>query len=103
RGLHLVATRAASPYQVHVDPLQVRHVVLNLVMNALDASPSGATIENITAREGDDVVVRVRDHGAGVDPENLERVFEPFFTTKARGEGTGLGLSIARAIVVEHH
>jgi signal transduction histidine kinase len=103
RGIHLVAARAAAPLRVHVDALQVRHVVLNLVMNALDASPASATIEITTAREDGRVVVRVRDHGSGVDPENLERVFEPFFTTKAPGEGTGLGLSIARAIVVEHH
>jgi signal transduction histidine kinase len=102
RGIRIGASRGDGPLEVHVDPSQVRHVILNLVMNALDASQRGGSVELSVAREGGDVVLRVRDHGAGIDPANLDRIFEPFFTTKAEGEGTGLGLSIAHAITTEH-
>jgi signal transduction histidine kinase len=102
RGIEVRATRGAGSLDVHVDPSQVRHVILNVVMNAIDASERGGSVDITTDRDGDRVVLRVRDHGAGIDPSNLERIFEPFFTTKAAGEGTGLGLSIAHAITVEH-
>jgi two-component system, NtrC family, sensor histidine kinase HydH len=84
-----------------VDPEQVKQVLLNLAINAVQAMPSGgnATLRAIT----DDGTVRfeVQDEGVGIDPENAERIFNPFFTT--RDEGTGLGLSIAERIVSQHN
>jgi PAS domain S-box-containing protein len=79
-------------------------VALNLILNAkqaLAAQPDGA-IRLETAREGESVVLRVRDNGPGVAAALRERIFDPFFTTREPGEGTGLGLAIAFDIMREH-
>jgi C4-dicarboxylate-specific signal transduction histidine kinase len=79
-------------------------VALNLILNAKQAlaeRPDGA-IRLETAREGDTVVLRVRDNGPGVPAALRERIFDPFFTTREPGEGTGLGLAIAFDILREH-
>ncbi len=86
---------------------QVSQVVLNLLVNAIQAiegseRPAGGSIE-VSAREvGDEVAIAIRDDGCGIDPENIQKLFDPFFTTKAVGEGTGLGLSISHGIVTGH-
>ncbi len=74
--------------------------LVNLVKNAVQASPSGTTVEVRGAIEGHHYVVRVRDEGGGIPPEQQEHVFEPFFTT--REKGTGLGLPLARKLVEAH-
>lgn len=85
-----------------LDAAQVRHVLINLVTNAIDASPPGQTVElRVSAKDGH-LLLEVDDRGSGIAPERMEHVFDPFFTTKPKGEGTGLGLSIARGIVQEH-
>ena len=86
-----------------VDPIQFESAVLNLVINARDALPSGGNIRLSTfaaysrgdssLADGDYVVLSVRDDGTGIDHSILDKVFDPFFTTKAVGKGTGLGLS----------
>jgi two-component system NtrC family sensor kinase len=92
---------AADLPRVRVDPDQIRQVAINLILNAGAAMESGGTVTVGTAvREGGVVEIVVRDCGAGIAPENLEKVFEPFFTTKARG--TGLGLAITKRIVEQH-
>jgi signal transduction histidine kinase len=85
--------------------VQLQQVVLNLVLNALEAlSPpwSGArTVVIRTARDGDDTVtVAVHDSGAGITEKDTDRIFEPLYTTKP--EGLGMGLAIARTIVAAH-
>lgn len=85
---------------VSVDPEQIRQVLLNLVINAVQAMPSGGHITLRAHPNGDWVGVDVEDEGVGIPPEHLERVFDPFFTT--RSNGTGLGLSIAYQIVSQH-
>jgi signal transduction histidine kinase len=77
-------------------------VVLNLVINACDASPEGSAVTVRAVDDGDAVRIEVLDRGAGVPNSLRARVFEPFFTTKDPGAGTGLGLSIAYGIVREH-
>nr|GFD29265.1 two component histidine kinase, putative [Tanacetum cinerariifolium] len=68
------------------------------------APPSYApTVRVSTARDGDEVVVRVRDNGTGIAKEVQQKIFQPFFTTKPNGEGTGLGLSLSYDIVVQGH
>jgi signal transduction histidine kinase len=77
-------------------------VFLNLIVNAAQALGRTATAPCIhvgTRREGEQVVVEVRDNGCGIAPEHMSRLFEPFFTTKPVGTGTGLGLSICHGIV----
>ncbi len=85
------------------DADQLQQVLVNLLLNACDASPPGQRVR-LSARPapGNMVRIAVADQGSGIPPENLTAVFEPFFTTKPRGEGTGLGLAIAAGIVRNH-
>jgi signal transduction histidine kinase len=78
----------------------IAQVVVNLVRNAAQASAAGGEVDVIVDCIDGDAAVRVRDHGAGMTPEVLERLGEPFFTTKERGSGLGLGIS--RRVVDEH-
>ena len=98
--------------KVMVDPEQLEMALLNILMNAKDAMPAGGTVTISTralhlngdadARQlssGDYVTVEVRDEGAGMKPEVVNRAIEPFFTTKKEGKGTGLGLAMASGFV----
>jgi len=99
----VVRDYAALP-DIECLPQQLNQVVMNLVVNAMQALGSQrGTITVRSGREGEQVWFSVSDNGRGIAPENLERIFEPFFTTKAPGKGTGLGLSLARGIVHKHH
>ncbi len=86
---------------VLADRERIHQVMLNLLLNAMEASESGGTIRVSVRSDGEDVVVQVTDNGTGIDPETLDRIFDPFFTTKS--SGTGLGLSIVRNIIEKHH
>ncbi len=98
RGLSLSVLATGS---ARCDPRKVKQVLINLVLNAIDASPPGAPVE-IEAAEGADGEARIRvlDRGRGVDPALGEKVFEPGVTTKARG--SGIGLTVARALARQH-
>jgi len=90
---------------VEGDRVQLQQVVLNLVLNAVEAMGSveggdRALLVSTRQTEGDGVLVAVRDSGPGVDSGHLDRVFEPFYTTKA--SGVGMGLSICRSIIEAH-
>jgi PAS domain S-box-containing protein len=87
------------------DRVQVQQVVLNLILNSLEAMNSadeGARELSISTEQGptSDILVAVQDSGPGIDPEHLEQVFAPFYTTKT--SGIGMGLSICRSIVAAH-
>jgi signal transduction histidine kinase len=83
-------------------PGKINQVFLNLLINAVEASPPGATVTARTRAEGDGVVVEIEDHGCGIKPEHRPRLFEPFFTTKPVGQGMGLGLPVSFGIVRDH-
>ena len=86
---------------VWADADQIKQIVLNLVLNALEASPPNSVVTlALHASPRDTVTLEVRDQGTGIPPEQLESVFHPFFTTKE--QGTGLGLSLVHQMVVEH-
>lgn len=78
---------------------QLVMVLVNLLLNAVDASPRGAAVRVGAHRAGDRVVLTVADRGTGMSPEVLARATEPFYTTKAGRGGTGLGLSGSRRVV----
>jgi hypothetical protein len=86
---------------IHADEAQFEQVLINLVLNAAQASREGDTVHITTASSDSTVRLTIRDHGHGMDELVRRRMFEPFFTTKAKG--TGLGLSICRKIVEAHH
>jgi PAS domain S-box-containing protein len=83
-------------------PLRLEQVFMNLFVNAAQAIEKKGEIRISIRREGEQAVVRVRDTGCGIPPENLKRLFEPFFTTKPVGKGTGLGLHVAYKIIQAH-
>jgi signal transduction histidine kinase len=94
-----VAPSASSPLQV--DPDQLRHLLMNLVLNAVEAVAPAGWVRIESYGEGDGAVrVRVLDSGEGAPAEFIERLFEPFSTTKP--EGIGLGLAVARQIAESH-
>jgi signal transduction histidine kinase len=99
-------TLAPQVWPVCVDANQLENALLNLAVNARDATETGGRVvirtRNVPAAEAeqipalrplDHVAIEIADRGQGMSPEVLARAFEPFFTTKAVGEGTGLGLS----------
>jgi two-component system, NtrC family, sensor histidine kinase HydH len=82
------------------DEEQLAQVVLNLALNAAQASPPGGEV-TLSARARDrGVLIQVADEGEGIPPEHLDRIFDPFYTTKS--EGTGLGLAVVHQIVTQH-
>ncbi len=82
---------------------RMNQVFLNLVKNALLSLPSnGGDVWVRTRRADSQLEISIADNGAGITPENLDRVFDPFFTTREPGRGTGLGLALCRRIVEEH-
>jgi signal transduction histidine kinase len=83
-------------------PQELRQVLLNLLVNAIQATGGAGQPSAATWHRPGEVVIEVRDDGTGIAPRDLERIFDPFFTTKPAGEGTGLGLSIAWQIVEAH-
>ena len=85
---------------VSLDPEQMKQVLLNLVINAVQAMPTGGEVLLRAVNKPDEVILEVQDAGRGIPPEDIERVFNPFVTT--RPDGTGLGLSIAYQIVSQH-
>ncbi|WP_437690366.1 ATP-binding protein [Sorangium sp. So ce176] len=106
RRVHLEASSAAALPAVLVNTSQLDSALLNVIGNALDASPHGGAVV-VGARpfphgEVHGVEIDVRDTGCGIRAEDLSRIFEPFFTTKPPGQGTGLGLSLTHRFITEH-
>ncbi|MGK3990385.1 ATP-binding protein [Sorangium sp. So ce136] len=108
RRVRLEASNSAAALPaVLVNASQLDSALLNVIGNALDATPHGGAVvvEARALPRGDvhGVEIGVRDTGSGIRAEDLSRIFEPFFTTKPPGQGTGLGLSLTHRFIKEHH
>ena len=99
-GIAIVREIPAGLPVLHADRDRIKQVLLNLVLNAIQAMPSGGTLEIAAAAAGGTLTVTVADTGSGIAPDLLPKVFEPYVTTKT--QGLGLGLAIARRIVEAH-
>jgi signal transduction histidine kinase len=95
-----VALRREGEARIEADPRRLKEALINLVANAVEASPRGGSVKIEMARRAGAVEVAVRDSGRGMPPEVLEKMGTPFFTT--REQGTGLGVVLARAAFVQH-
>jgi len=102
KGGVTISQRADSTLTVSADREKIHQMVSNLLLNAIDASANGDTIDVTTRATDDDrAELIVRDYGKGIDPSEAERVFEPFYTRKP--SGSGLGLAIVKSIVESHN
>jgi two-component system, NtrC family, sensor histidine kinase HydH len=87
--------------EIECDPEQLKQVLLNLVINAIDASPPDSEIHLRARLHGNEASIEVEDSGSGIPREIVDQIYDPFFTTKAKG--TGLGLAISSMIVSQHN
>lgn len=99
--IELILDFSSSPLMVHANPDSLKQVMINLLLNAIQAMPGGGTLKLTTRGEEDGIKVEINDSGIGMTAEQLEKAFDPFFTTKQ--DGTGLGLSIILSIIENHH
>jgi two-component system NtrC family sensor kinase len=97
-----VVTEIGQPEMLDCFPALLNQVLLNLVVNSIDAIEGAGQIRIVAGAQGSAYVISVADSGPGIPKELRDRVLEPFYTTKPVGQGTGLGLSIAYSIVQKH-
>ena len=106
KGVHLSFAGDDDLPEITLDRNQCQSVAINMIINALDATPSGGRIEIHTRKTGTDdgrgVEIVFSDTGHGVLPDHMDKLFDPFFTTKEVGKGTGLGLAVSAGIIERH-
>ena len=101
-GITVTRNLAAAMPSVAGDPGQVRQVVTNLAVNAVQAMPAGGCLTVSTVQREDSAVLVLEDTGEGMSPQDLDHIFLPFLTTKDVDHGTGLGLAVVHGIVAAH-
>ncbi len=99
-GGGVVIEESAASIEVYCDPTRLKRVLLNLMMNGVQAAGEGGLVRLSARRREDGVEIAIVDNGPGIPAENMDRIFNPFFTT--RSTGTGLGLAIVHSIVEAH-
>jgi len=97
-----IEVESSSDVLVMVNPQEIKQVVLNVLVNALDSIEESGNVRVGLRRSGREAVLTFTDDGCGMSEEVLEHLFEPFFTRRKAGQGTGLGLSIVHRIVADH-
>ena len=101
KAVDLTVTAEKGLPPIMLDPYQLQQVLINLLINALDAMPEGGSLQ-LVIKQGADAMsqlLEVRDSGVGIAPEQISKLFDPFYTTKDPGRGTGLGLAISARII----
>jgi signal transduction histidine kinase len=103
RGKHITfEVPAGPPLSACVNAEEIKSVVLNLVVNALESMDDGGRLTIRLGQRGGQAELRFSDTGCGMTPEVIENIFEPFFTRSRTGKGTGLGLTISHLIITQH-
>jgi len=105
KGMEVTLDLDANAPKALINGAEIQQVLINLIQNAEQSFSilNQGKIRLTTQVSEQQVIVRVKDNGAGIAPSMLDKIFEPFYTTKNAGEGTGLGLSISHYIVTEQH
>lgn len=88
--------------RLHCQPMQINQVILNILMNSIQAINNKGEILIALKKLDDQIEIKISDTGAGISKDNLGKIFDPFYTTKPVGEGTGLGLSVSYGIIRNH-
>jgi two-component system NtrC family sensor kinase len=101
QNIKLVRRLQPNLPSVMIDPGQLQEIIVNIVLNGVDAMEEhgGLTVDTAEDQEASEIVIRITDTGKGIPPELMPFLFEPFFTTKKVGKGTGLGLAIVHGVV----
>ncbi len=103
-GVKIVFHASDNLHRIQGDSQQLSQVILNLILNAIAASPKNGKIQIIVnpADKPEHIAVKIIDEGTGIPKHFINRIFDPFFTTKERGKGSGLGLSVSQGIIAKH-
>ncbi len=103
--IKVVEDKAFPPILVNADKNQLCQVVINLIINAIDAMEGNGTLtlHTFEDEDADKAFLEVSDTGGGISPGNMSKIFDPFFSTKELGKGTGLGLSMAYGMMEDNH
>jgi len=99
KDIDVTINTAKNLRSIWIDPNQLRQILINLISNAIHATPDKGRISIGLENESTGIRIVVEDTGTGIPKENLGKIFEPFFSTKSPGQGTGLGLFVTREIV----
>ncbi len=99
KNVEIVKHFDSNDLTIKADSQLFQEVLMNMIINALDAVDSGGKIDITVRKESRNVIIEIVDNGEGIDEEEIEKIFDPFYTTKEPGQGTGLGLSVSLGII----
>lgn len=99
-GINLLLDLPANPVNIAIDGFHVERAIVNLINNAIEASIKGQKVTVNMMSEKNHLIIKIKDHGAGMDKETLKNIFIPFYTKKSKG--TGLGMSIVKKVIEGH-
>ena len=98
-GIRLELSLGPSMPEIYADPVQMNQVLVNIVVNAMQAMLDGGILSIETVHSGNEITITIKDTGIGMTKEILQQIFDPFFTTKGTDKGLGLGLSVVDGII----
>ncbi|WP_353267713.1 ATP-binding protein [Gemmatimonas sp.] len=99
----LLTSRTGAAFTLEAEEIALQQVLINLLRNAIDATPRGRSVVASVTRVGPEAIFTIDDEGPGLSSEARRRLADPFFTTKAAGQGSGLGLTIVKGIIARHN